>query len=584
MDEASHYVSNVELDRMEMGEEILPSTDCVSSSFVESAGAGSSDSCPPGTSRRGCRAGSKKKTIKKNSSLKIDKKHKRKTCNRTPSLGYTIQQGEDMLLIISNDPKRRVWKRKKTKVGRAKLSTSRVKSKISKVGIKGKAITQNVKVEAAGLHSHEQEAYDRWGQNMPLEVLVTIFQLVVKKEGPIPFLCRVARVCHLWSGAAAHPILWCSVAIGYCWTQPGKTQSPKMQLKVQDTISWLAQNRFSQLREFHLSHWRKHVDYVVQVVSQHCQQLSALKLSHCSGLTEKAFQFLGKNCPSLESIDIQYSEIQIEGLVSFLEMYGSRIRKFLFSYGTKSERLLTVLAGGCCPELKQLEINTKLDSGYCQLPICIQALQSGCPKLQVFRMLNVTAMPKTARRGPCSASGFPHLEELCIASSSVSFIMDHDLITLLHGSPRLRVLDLRGCTRITATALSTLPCHELECLYWGLYSSSNSIMSSKKGIHLLTEKWSHTLQELDLSSQPFSEQDLEVAMGDLVHSSGADRLRSLNLSGTKVTSNALRSVISHCTELNYLNLSSCRYLPRGLKRIYRSQEDIQQLLDNLPLT
>uniref|UniRef100_A0A0E9RAD6 F-box domain-containing protein n=1 Tax=Anguilla anguilla TaxID=7936 RepID=A0A0E9RAD6_ANGAN len=61
-------------------------------------------------------------------------------------------------------------------------------------------------------------------------------------------------------------------------------------------------------------------------------------------------------------------------------------------------------------------------------------------------------------------------------------------------------------------------------------------------------------------------------MGNLAHSTGADGLRSLNLSGTKITSNVLRSIISHCSELNYLNLSSCRYLPRGLKRVYRSQE------------
>ncbi|XP_035286466.1 F-box/LRR-repeat protein 6 [Anguilla anguilla] len=581
MEEASHNVSK--LDRLERGEEILPNEDYIPPSFVESAGPGDSDSCPPGTSGRGDRAGSKKRSVKMKSSIKIGKTNKRKKVNRTPSLGYTIQQGEDMLLIISNDPTWKVWKRKKTKEGRSKLRTARVKRETSKVGVKGKVNTQNVKFEAAVL-SHEHEAYDRWGQNLPVEVLVNIFKLVVKKEGPIPFLCRAARVCHLWSGAATHPVLWSSVAIGYCWIEPGKTQSPKMQLKVQDTIRWLAENRFSQLREFHLCHWKKHVDYVVQVVSQHCPQLSELMLSHCSVLTEKAFQNLGKNCPSLESINMQHSEVQVEGLVSFLEMHGSQIRKILFSYGAKSDRLLTALAGGCCPELKLLEINTKLNSGYCQLPICIQALQSGCPKLQVFRMLNVTAMPKTARRGPCSASGFPLLEELCIASSSMSFIMDQDLITLLHGSPRLRVLDLRGCARITAMALSTLPCQELECLFWGLYSSSNSMTSSKKGIHLLTEKWSHTLQELDLSSQPFSEQDLEVAMGNLAHSTGADGLRSLNLSGTKITSNVLRSIISHCSELNYLNLSSCRYLPRGLKRVYRSQEDIQQLLDKLPLT
>jgi len=44
------------------------------------------------------------------------------------------------------------------------------------------------------------------------------------------------------------------------------------------------------------------------------------------------------------------------------------------------------LKKGCCPELRLLEINTKLDGGYCQLPICIQALQIGCPKLQVLNL------------------------------------------------------------------------------------------------------------------------------------------------------------------------------------------------------
>ncbi|KAI1902014.1 hypothetical protein AGOR_G00040350 [Albula goreensis] len=580
MENFSDSVSNNKEDLKEEGEEILPNVDRSSSSIAESSGANSTESIPVRTLERGDRAGSKKRAGEMKKRMHIDAKNKRKRKSKSihpPTRGYTIQEGEDMLLVITNDPMRNTFKRRKTVVRKAKAPKARVKRKTSKAGIKEKAHMQIKSVT-----DDSDEGYDRWGQHLPVEVLVNIFRLVVKQEGAIPFLCRAARVCQLWNGAAANPVLWCSVAIGYCWIEPGKTQLPRTELKIQDTIRWLSQNRFSQLREFSLSHWKKNVDHALQAVSEHCPQLSLLKLSYCSGVTEKSFQSLGRNSPLLESIDIQYSEVQSEGLINFLENHGSQIRKILFTYGVKSDRILTVLAGGCCPELKLLEINTKLDSGYCQLPICIQALQSGCPKLQVFRMLNVTAMPKTARKGHCSTSGFPHLEELCIASSSLSFIMDSDLITLLHGSPNLRVLDLRGCARITATALSTLPCQELECLYWGLYFSSNSMMSSKKGIHLLTEKWNRTLQELDLSSQPFSENDLEVAMGDLAHSTGAERLRSLNLSGTKITSNALRSIIGQCSGLSYLNLSSCRHLPRGLKRVYRDQEDIQNLLDKLP--
>lgn len=85
-----------------------------------------------------------------------------------------------------------------------------------------------------------------------------------------------------------------------------------------------------------------------------------------------------------------------------------------------------------------------------------------------------------------------------------------------------------------------MSCVELECLYWGLYFNSNTMVASKKGIHMLAQKWSSTLRELDLANQPFSEEDMEIAMGHLAHGAGVDLFRSLNLSGTKITSSALR--------------------------------------------
>lgn len=81
---------------------------------------------------------------------------------------------------------------------------------------------------------------------------------------------------------------------------------------------------------------------------------------------------------------------------------------------------------------------------------------------------------------------------------------------------------------------------DLECLFWGLYFNSTSVASSKKGLHLLTQKWSRTLRELDITNHAFSEEDLEIAIGNLAVSEGVETLRTLNLSGTKVTSQALR--------------------------------------------
>ncbi|KAM6958862.1 F-box/LRR-repeat protein 6 [Aplochiton taeniatus] len=406
--------------------------------------------------------------------------------------------------------------------------------------------------------------------------------MIVSQDGAVPFLGRVARVCHLWDAAAASPTLWRSVSLGYCWIEPGKTQLPKTELRIRDTLSWLAVNRFSQLRDFSLSHWKKNVDYAIEVLSRCCPHLRSLKLSYCTGVTEKTFQNIGENSQSLQSLNVQYSEIHTDGLVAFLESHGNQIKQVLFTHGPKSDRLLAALSRGCCPDLELLEINTKLDSGYCQLPICIQALQNQCPKLRTFRMLNVTPIQKLMRNRPDYTPGFPLLEELCMATTAVSFMTDKDLQNIVHCSTKLRVLDLRGCSRITAVGLASLPCEELQCLYWGLYFSSKvALASCKKGLHMLTQKWIGTLRELDVTNHIFTEEDMEIAMSYLTRGVRTDSLCSLNLSGTKISTSALRLLVGQSPSLNYLNLSSCRYLPRGLKRIYRGQEDIQQFLDKL---
>lgn len=54
--------------------------------------------------------------------------------------------------------------------------------------------------------------------------------------------------------------------------------------------------------------------------------------------------------------------------------------------------------------------------------------------------------------------GFPNLEELCLAGSSCNFVSNEVLGRLLHCSPKLRLLDLRGCARITPSGLCDLPC------------------------------------------------------------------------------------------------------------------------------
>lgn len=57
---------------------------------------------------------------------------------------------------------------------------------------------------------------------------------------------------------------------------------------------------------------------------------------------------------------------------------------------------------------------------------------------------------------------------------------------------------------------------------------------------MVTQKWNQTLQQLDIANQLFSEEDLVIAMYHLAQATDADTLRSLNLSGTRITASALR--------------------------------------------
>ncbi|XP_017297550.1 F-box/LRR-repeat protein 6 [Kryptolebias marmoratus] len=529
---------------------------------------------------------SKKTALKRKSEVKTKKQKKA----RVSRPDYTVHQGEDMLLVISNASSQyvgSVWTSKKKGSKKRKALKGKLKKKKNQIK-KRKSVCEKPKVENQPVKKDDEDrklsetaAEDRWGQELPEEVLVNIFQLVVTQDSAVPFLCRMGRVCRLWNAAASSPVLWRRVTVGHCWIEPGKSQLPKTEAKIKNTVSWLAQNRFSQLRDFSLCHWTKHVDFTLEAVSRFCPHLRSIKLSFCKGVTLKAFQSLGLHSRRLQSINLQQSEFQVEGLMEYLERHGRQIRELLFTHGLKNDRLLAVISRGSCPDLELLEVNKRLDSKDGELPVCMQQLQMACPKLKTFRMLNVRLLHKTMRNGAVSAAGFPFLEELCIATTSYSYLTDKDLREVLFGSTKLRVLDLRGCSRISTSALAALPCPELECLFWGQYCSQLGSSSTRRGLHLLTQKWGRTLRQLDVANQPFTEEDLELAMSYLTQEAEAGTLRSLNLSGTRITPHALRSVVGQSAALDYLNLSSCRYLPRGVKKVYRGHEEIQQLLDKL---
>ncbi|XP_055559821.1 F-box/LRR-repeat protein 6 [Falco cherrug] len=209
------------------------------------------------------------------------------------------------------------------------------------------------------------------------------------------------------------------------------------------------------------------------------------------------------------------------------------------------------------------------------LPLPVEELQVACPHLQVLRLLNLSWAPRQRRRlGP----GFPRLEELSLAGTGGTGVSDEVLGRVLCASGHLRLLDLRGCTRVTPQALLQLPCPDLEQLYLGLPCGVEQLPRVTEGSAGLVWRWHRSLRELDLAGRSFSEEDLARALAAFGPGSP---LRSLNLAGTKVTAGALSTLLPACPHLAFLNLAACRCLPRGTKRAHRGVPEVRHCLQLL---
>ncbi|KAL2767379.1 F-box/LRR-repeat protein 6 isoform 2, partial [Daubentonia madagascariensis] len=491
--------------------------------------------------------------------------------------GYRLLQSDSMLLVLPGPGPARA---------RTQRRAARRASRQSPPGPRAAAAKPKAtprpepEPEPAPAPAPDQGPDAGWGNRVPLEILVHIFGLLVAADGPMPFLGRAARVCRRWQEAASQPALWHTVTLSPPLASRPAKGGVKAEKKLLTSLEWLMPNRFSQLQRLTLIHWKS------QLVGESCPRLTFLKLSDCHGVTTDALVMLAKACHQLHSLDLQHSMVESTAVVSFLEEAGPRMRKLWLTYSSQTTAILGALLSSCCPQLQVLEVSAGINRSSTPLQLPVEALQKGCPQLQVLRLLNLMWLPKPSGRGVAPGPGFPTLEELCLASSTCNFVSNEVLGRLLHGSPNLRLLDLRGCARITPTGLYSLPCQELEQLHLGLYGMSDRLTLAKEGSPLLTEKWYHTLRELDLSGQGFSEKDLEQALAAFSGTPGGSypALCSLNLRGTRVTPSTVSSVVSSCPGLLYLNLESCRCLPRGLKRAYRGREEVQWCLEQLLTT
>ncbi|PNF25407.1 F-box/LRR-repeat protein 6 [Cryptotermes secundus] len=417
-----------------------------------------------------------------------------------------------------------------------------------------------------------------WGVRLPRQALYDIFFMVTQEEGCLPFLIRMCRVCRLWRDVALSASLWYNIDLA----------SPciKDKYKTTETVRWLCENRLTRVQELNVGGWKfSPIEPVLDVISKCCQDLRGLNMTGWKGLNSEHLKFLIANCPLLSRLDLSSinpetnhtrSALSLFSISHLTQTMGDRLTHLILANNRLAAipQLITAIATHC-PNLQVLDLSNLRTVAHTTAPLHIEKLQEGCHKLRILRITNSQIALSTATlKEQVASPGFPALEELSVAGNAVDGfcstpVMDDNAVErIVKSSHKLKLLDVRGCSRVSDSSLVRVPAWDLEHLF---LSGCYVTRLTGSGLELIAQKWSHSLIEVDLAWSTATE-SLDLAVTALAEQGTESPLRVLNLCGSSVSLSPVKAVLLRCPLLVSLNLSSCRALPRGMKRLYEGSD------------
>merc|ERR1719410_1741002 len=428
----------------------------------------------------------------------------------------------------------------------------------------------------------------KWGEEeceggMPEKVVKRIFTFVCFNNGCLPFLPTAMRTCKVWCRVARDPNLWTHANLGNRITEKKRTEK---------NLEWILKNKFPNALEVDVCNWRAAISSpALKIIAANCPNLIGLGLSQCVKLSHEDVRIIPSMFPDLQKIDISCvapttassrSAASSTCLSDLITAIGDKLTHFNMSSNKMAGLPFVFKAiSQHAKSLIVLDVSNISTTSRDTILINIEKIQKGCPRLRKLRTTNtMLGLNDVPVREQMTSPGFPYLEELTIGVDQRGYfdgMDDQQIERILKKSDKLKVLDIRGCKGLTDSTLVRLPCWDIEYLY---VAGCSVTTSSKDGLELLVKKWCRTLVDLDIGNTT-DNKTVDWAVMAFVESEEKLRLRKLNLTGTGVSLKSLTKLLSCCPTLQSLNLTSCRALPRGMKRMYHNREDVAGLTKDI---
>ena len=391
---------------------------------------------------------------------------------------------------------------------------------------------------------------------LPLELMVMIFQYIVAQYGPFLTLKRYGLVCKKWRLALLENALWQTV------TLDGK------ELIIKEALIWLYKFKYCTVKDLTMSSWKlsqsnSSFDQLLQI----CCQVKCMKFNNCMLTFERVFKCLDQ----VEKLTIAHCNVK--NFNTMIQTCKERLRYLsLIDVGSSTSLCSSLSKGNASlPQLNTLQLdnfgNFRVDS--------INLLQKMCPNLIHLQLCFVSSTVSRGFQPVLSLNGFPNLKYLELTFHVFNDgVCASDLCLLLAASPNLQFLSLihytHACTVNYDKLVSLMSSNLTELALFYCKLNFNELLS--KLLHCYD-----ALLRLTIAS-PKGQRVTDDIIAIIIASPCANTLQYLDLSGTDVTINGIRSLLNSVCNLKHLDLLRCRYLPRGTRRLYSNPADLDKLI------